>query len=307
MNDEFELERITKTTKEGENQMGRACISGLSEHQQRLIQIGKLAGGVGHEISNPIAYVKSNFESISRYIEVLQDLLGKYNSFLASVKNQSTNHQDIRDGIGDIEGFEESIKKDFLMKDLQRVIDDSKIGINLIEEISLTLKNYIRMDYSERKGAFSLDQIVNNAIRIVGGSAKRIVSIHEELNARNMCFCNKEQIMQVVINLLMNGIHVLENKNQDGYILIKTFDEERFVVCQIIDNGPGIPDEILQRIFEPFFTTKDIDKGMGLGLSICYDIIKTKHHGEMFAKNCQGMGAEFTFKIPKAQLSNESI
>jgi two-component system, NtrC family, sensor kinase len=303
MKNKFKEENLQAPIQGDKNKKVEGSIGVLTEHQQRLLQLGQVAGAIGHEISNPIAYVKSNIESLSKYLEFLHNLLEKHKCLFLKIKSQSNVHPDIQKEIYEIEDFEVRIKKDFLMGDLEAVIQDSAVGIHLIEEMAITLKNYIRRDCFERKGLFSLNQIVNNAILLVAGTAKRIATIHRELNARTDCFCNKEQVTQVVMNILINGIHALENKTQteEGRILIKTFEEEDFVACQIIDNGPGIPKEYLREIFEPFFTTKDIERGTGLGLSICYDIIKKKHGGEIYAENYQGMGASFTLKIPKVQ------
>jgi predicted CoA-binding protein len=68
--------------------------------------------------------------------------------------------------------------------------------------------------------------------------------------------------------------------NGQGEILIRTRQEEDWVVIEIEDNGPGIPEEIQSSIFSPFFTTKPVGKGTGLGLNITYNIIH-KHGGEI--------------------------
>jgi signal transduction histidine kinase len=71
------------------------------------------------------------------------------------------------------------------------------------------------------------------------------------------------------------------------------------VCCEISDDGPGIPEEIIPKIFDPFFTTKEVGKGTGLGLSISYDIIVNKHKGRIFAGSAPQGGAVFTIMLPK--------
>jgi signal transduction histidine kinase len=69
------------------------------------------------------------------------------------------------------------------------------------------------------------------------------------------------------------------------------------VLISVRDNGPGIPQKILDKIFQPFFTTKPTGQGTGLGLSLSYDIVKA-HSGELRVKTKDGEGAEFVITLP---------
>ena len=69
------------------------------------------------------------------------------------------------------------------------------------------------------------------------------------------------------------------------------------VEIRVIDNGNGIPQNIVDKIFQPFFTTKPTGQGTGLGLSLSYDIIKA-HGGELKVETIQGKGSEFVIQLP---------
>jgi signal transduction histidine kinase len=69
------------------------------------------------------------------------------------------------------------------------------------------------------------------------------------------------------------------------------------VLISVKDNGPGIPQKILDKIFQPFFTTKPTGKGTGLGLSLSYDIVKA-HGGEIKVESKEGEGTEFIIQLP---------
>ena len=69
------------------------------------------------------------------------------------------------------------------------------------------------------------------------------------------------------------------------------------VLISVKDNGPGIPQKVLDKIFQPFFTTKPTGQGTGLGLSLCYDIIKA-HGGELKVETKEGEGSEFIIELP---------
>jgi signal transduction histidine kinase len=69
------------------------------------------------------------------------------------------------------------------------------------------------------------------------------------------------------------------------------------VKISVKDNGPGIPQKVLDKIFQPFFTTKPTGQGTGLGLSLAYDIVKA-HGGELKVATKEGEGTEFTIQLP---------
>jgi signal transduction histidine kinase len=69
------------------------------------------------------------------------------------------------------------------------------------------------------------------------------------------------------------------------------------VFISVRDNGPGIPEKILDKIFQPFFTTKPTGQGTGLGLSLAYDIVKA-HGGEIKVETKEGEGSEFIIQLP---------
>jgi signal transduction histidine kinase len=90
-----------------------------------------------------------------------------------------------------------------------------------------------------------------------------------------------------------------------GKILIKTYREKDYDICEVADDGPGIEPEIANKIFDPFFTTKDVGEGTGLGLSISYDIIVSKHNGQLLVNSKKSNGTVFTIKLPIVSNMND--
>ena len=82
-----------------------------------------------------------------------------------------------------------------------------------------------------------------------------------------------------------------------GEIHLRTRWEEPWVVVEIEDNGPGIPEENLSKIFDPFFTTKATGEGTGLGLNISRNLIVQKHQGQISVKSKPG-GTCFAVRLP---------
>jgi len=85
----------------------------------------------------------------------------------------------------------------------------------------------------------------------------------------------------------------------EGEIKIRTFVQEEHVKIEISDTGRGIPEEHHDRIFDPGFTTKGVKVGVGLGLSICYQIVVDEHKGRIDVSSESGKGTTFTITLPQ--------
>jgi signal transduction histidine kinase len=93
------------------------------------------------------------------------------------------------------------------------------------------------------------------------------------------------ELNQVWTNIIDNAVDAM---NGSGEIILRTYKVDANVVVEIVDDGPGIPEEIQMRIYEPFFTTKPPGKGTGLGLHISHDIIANRHHGQLLVESKPG-------------------
>jgi|UniRef100_A0A7C3SJM1 PAS domain S-box-containing protein len=105
---------------------------------------------------------------------------------------------------------------------------------------------------------------------------------------------DKNRLEQVFVNLLMNGGEAMEGM---GRLVVTTFRAGDMVRVRVRDTGPGIPESHLSRLFDPFFTTKEVGRGVGLGLSISYNIIQ-KHLGRIFVEETGPQGTSFIIELP---------
>ena len=119
-----------------------------------------------------------------------------------------------------------------------------------------------------------LKEIIDSVIRDIPGAEK----VHS-VNVDNEIKCDFELMKVVLINLLINAIQATDEK---GEIKITSQNKDNSIMIQIEDNGPGIPEDKLEKIFEPLFTTKQ--EGTGLGLASCKSIIE-QHGGKISVKN----------------------
>jgi signal transduction histidine kinase len=116
-------------------------------------------------------------------------------------------------------------------------------------------------------------------------------------------FADPHQLQQVILNLVINAEQAMISANGRGTLVARTWHEmERDVVLlELADDGPGIPEDVVQKIFDPFFTTKDVGKGTGLGLTVAYAIIQ-EHGGRISAQSSPGAGAAFRIELPTASV-----
>ena len=107
------------------------------------------------------------------------------------------------------------------------------------------------------------------------------------------------ELNQVWTNLIDNAISAMDG---GGELNLRARQEDDWIVVEIADNGPGIPDESQAKIFDPFYTTKAPGEGTGLGLNISHGIIVEKHGGQITVNSKPG-ATRFTVKLPIAEHS----
>jgi len=136
--------------------------------------------------------------------------------------------------------------------------------------------------------------IIEHALELLAQrAARRQIALTAELHATPATlWCDSEQLLQVILNLVLNALQILP---EDGAIIVRTTTDAECLIVEVADNGPGIPLEIRPRIFDPFFTTRE--EGMGLGLTVVQQIIKA-HSGMITISESSSGGACFRCTFP---------
>jgi len=117
---------------------------------------------------------------------------------------------------------------------------------------------------------------LENTLTILNYKLKHGVTVERDYGAVPLLVSTfGSDLSQVWTNIIDNAIDAMNGK---GKLRLRTYSEDNFAVVEIVDNGPGIPEELQARIFEPFFTTKKVGQGTGLGLDTVQRIVK-KHKG----------------------------
>ncbi len=281
-------------------------ITELQQAQAHLIQtekmssLGQLVAGVAHEINNPVTFIHGNIVHISDYMKALLSLVDLY-------------QQRYGETDPDIQALIEEIDLEFLTKDLKKVISSMHMGTQRIREIVLSLRNFSRLDQSEKKpvnlheGIDSTLLILQHRLNAVGTHAQ--IQVVKQYGDLPEVECYASQLNQVLMNLLANAIDALNERQQQQMVLemeenpgVITIVTEAIgsesVKIIISDNGMGIPEFAMNKLFDPFYTTKPVGQGTGLGLAISYQIITERHQGKLQCFSTPGVGTQFVIEIP---------
>ena len=177
---------------------------------------------------------------------------------------------------------------------MRNLIEEIGLGVGRITEIVKALKSYTYMDQAPIQSV-DVHEGLDNTLAMLRGQLSKSITV-EKKYSRDLPQIQAygSELNQVWTNIIDNAIEAM---NGSGKIIISTYKEDHWIVIELEDTGPGIPDEIQAKIFDPFFTTKPVGKGTGLGLNISHNIIVQKHKGKISVRSAPGDTC-FQIKLP---------
>lgn len=231
----------------------------------KLTSLGEIASGIAHEINQPL-----------QIICIHSDLC------LENLNNE--NYHLVR-------------------KNFKAIVDQSE----RIEKIVKQVGSFGRDSESDGYQQEDANDIFKNVISIVMNQYKQDnVELRQIIQPTlPSLYCNKTQIEQVLINLLINARDSVET-SEKKVVFFKAQVQNHSLYIQVSDSGTGIDPNKINDIFTPFYTTKPLGKGTGLGLSISYSII-AQHKGEIKVTSEIGQGSVFTVKLPFKKQKNNRV
>ncbi|MDM8351130.1 ATP-binding protein [Pseudomonas sp. sp1636] len=269
---QFEQEQLIKKLEKANAQLMQS---------EKLAAIGQLAAGVAHEINNPIGYVFSNLRTLASYVHDLLRIIDRVDS--------AANLDELRQ-------LKRSLEYDYIRSDVEALIGESEDGIERVKKIITALKDFSHFEEDEFRLA-DLHRGLDTTLKVVNNELKYKAEVIKEYGQLPAVECMPSQINQVMMNLLVNAAHAIE---QFGRITLRSGHENGWAWLEVEDSGQGIAPHLLNRIYEPFFTTKPVGKGTGLGLSLSYNIVR-KHSGRIEVFSTLGQGTRFRVWLPIQQ------
>jgi signal transduction histidine kinase len=231
---------------------------------QRMDSLEIVAGGLAHEINNPLNYLKNALARVRIDAQALVD--------------------------GKVEDLEKTAAR------MRELFDIAESGIKRIAGTVELMSSYSRAGYSRQMRPHDVFGAVRDVVALVLPATGRAVRVDLDLVGDGVVECVPEELNQVVSNLVQNAIEASPDVN--GLVRVRGMIEGDAVVVMVKDNGPGVRSEDIARIFTPFFTTKGPGRGMGLGLTICWRVMQSLG-GTL--EVLPGPGAEFIIRLPRKQ------
>jgi two-component system sensor histidine kinase PhcS len=239
----------------------------LKENEMQLVQseklasLGRMSAGIIHEINNPLNFATTGLFTLRKK--------GKY----LAPEQQA--------------GYAE-------------IITDVEDGLKRVQTIVSDLRMFTHPN-TEQLDPVPVAEVVTPALRFLSNEWRDMVQIEQKFADHQSILANKNKLIQVMVNIFQNSLDALKTKSfVDGEkptIWIEGRVEGGQTILSIRDNGTGIDAKHLGKIFDPFFTTKDVGAGMGLGLSICHNIVQ-EYGGKISVKTEAGKFCEFILEFP---------
>jgi len=276
---------------------------------QKLESVGQLAAGIAHEINTPVQYVSTNMDFLGQAFTDLSDIIHAFNACLEKTEGNilsSEVSREIRQALEDADW-------EYLKKEVPASINQSRDGLSRVSSIVRAMKEFSHPG-SKEKEPVDLSHIIETTIIVARNEWKYVAEVTTDFDSHlPKVLCVAKEIGQVILNLLINAAHAIEEKlgenpeGSKGKIHIKTKANGSFAEIRISDTGVGIPEEIRNRVFDPFFTTKKVGKGTGQGLAIVHNVITEKHQGSIAIESAKGQGTTFILRLPLIKKIEESI
>lgn len=237
----------------------------IDQMQSHLIQsekmaaLGQLSAEVSHEINNPLTFIKSNFSVLNKYL------------------NEGTFYDNIDD-----------------IKDL---VVDTNQGIERISEVVKNMLNYSRDDGGSGDTLYDINRGVESTLVLARSVIRHRAKLKLVLGSNiPKLKISGRKVDQVILNLLVNSAHAIDETRTDGIITVRTYVKDKKVFCDISDNGTPIKSEDKELIFEPYYTTKSANNGTGLGLPLSRRILESHCHGRLYLTD--SIDKVFRIEIP---------
>jgi signal transduction histidine kinase/tetratricopeptide (TPR) repeat protein len=269
-------------------------VISLKKTQAQLIQsekmafLGELTSGIAHEIRNPLNFV-NNFSEVS---------IGLMSEMAEEVDNGNTTEAKI---------IAEDIKQN-----LEKIAFHGKRAEAIVNGMLL----HSRVSTGQKEQT-DINALADECLRLSYQSPRaKNKSFNADFRTDFDHTIGKinlfpQDIARVLLNLFNNAFYAVNEKKKNAdedykpTVTVQTKKisplpgEDGSIEIKVIDNGNGIPQNIIDKIFQPFFTTKPTGQGTGLGLSLAYDIVKA-HGGEIKVNSKNGEGSEFIVQLPIA-------
>jgi len=268
-NDDGALDRIVIIRRDITNQRAQEKAA---QNNERLAALGTMAASVGHEINNPLTYIRANIESV-------MELLA---------------HQRLPDS-----------------DEINDCMNDALDGTERVAEIVKRMLTLTRDPINYEAGKTEVAAVVQSALAVTHNTVRHRARIEVDVEDDLWIDIRESSLFQILVNVIQNAAQAIPEGNaSDHRVRIAARSVEgpagtTWVQIDVSDTGPGIAQATINHIFDPFFTTKDVGEGTGLGLAVCKTLIQ-QANGSIDVTSKLGTGTTFHIRFPDAARDTES-
>lgn len=257
-------------------------------HREKMAALGQMTAGVAHELNNPLAYVKNNQYLVRQGVRDLLELINLFGEGLDPIEEAQPELFDV------IMQRIQEVDLPRLAEKLPRLLESVDDGLDRSVGLVKGLRTFSRLDEAEVK-TVDLNESLRSVVEFAGFLMKENdTEFSASYGDLPPVECSPGQLNQAVMNILTNAVQAA---GLGGSVALSTAVAGDEAVIRVVDDGPGVPEELAARVFDPFFTTRPVGEGTGLGLSIAYTVI-TEHGGRITLDDAPGGGAVFTIHLP---------
>ncbi len=262
----------------------------------KLSSLGGLAAGVAHEINNPLSAMMQSAQMLR----------------LAFDTQRPTVRENLRACAISPESLACYLEKRNLLEYLDGIHTMGERAAKIVTDLlSFSRQNVVEINRN------SLNDLVDQTLELAATDfyLKTRCEIYDIEILRDLAFdiptveCDGQQIQQVILNLVRNAVQMVAEKAEtltstpeaESYhprVMIRTVYCQDWVHLEVVDNGPGIPEDVRERLFEPFLTTRPVGEGIGVGLWVSWSIVVERHHGRIWAESPAEGGACLVVELP---------
>ncbi len=286
-------EKLEIKVQERTGELKRALVGLLQ--REKMASVGRLAAGMAHEINNPLGFIISNLNTLRHYTERMRKMLDLYREVPGKTEIPAPVLEELQKTWKDL-------KLDFIRDDLEELIGQSLEGGERIQRIVSDLKDFSHIDDSQEV-CIDLNEEIDRTLKVLAHEIPEESEILREFHPLPGITCNAARMGQVFLNILLNAF---QSARKGLRLVIRTSCEEGRIRIRFEDNGPGIPEEILDHIFEPFYTTREVGQGTGMGLTVAYEVI-TSYGGTIEVRNGADHGATVLIQLPISRREDVTI
>ncbi|HLA70044.1 MAG TPA: ATP-binding protein [Steroidobacteraceae bacterium] len=264
---------------------------------QKLESVGRIAAGVAHEINTSVQFISDSVRFVRHALKDVPHAMADYRALAIGVLSG----KDAVAAARKAHDTDEAADVDYFLKNAPDALDRALEGIGRVGSIVRAMTEFTHPD-APNMADVDLNRAIKSTLNMARNEYKAVADLETYFAEIPPVHCHAGDINQVVLNLLLNAAHaineVVEGTSKKGRITVRTRAIGDFVEISIRDTGDGIPEAVRSRIFEPFVTTKEVGHGTGQGLALSRGIVVEKLKGSLHFETETGQGTTFFIRLP---------